>query len=181
MASVHVGAPAPPLELPTAEGRQRSLEEFRGRPVLLSFLGAANCLFCRAHVLRLIQARDSISRAGADVLLVVYHDPELVMSKMLADVDVPFVVLVDKAKVSYSRWGLRDASPWARVMPGFIVGVARIILGGAKDPGKVDDSRQTGGDFVIDPTGRIVFANQMKGYHDRATVYQLLSAAQARS
>ena len=101
-----VGTPAPSLELPAATGERRSLAEFRGRPVLISFLGPANCQFCRGHVLKMVSAKDRIDKAGADVIFVAYHDPELMMSKMLHDLDLKFVLLLDRAREAYARWGL---------------------------------------------------------------------------
>ena len=176
---LQVGSLAPRLELPTAAGARRSLEEFRGRPVLLSFLGPASCLFCRAHVLRLVQSRDSIAAAGADVVLVAYHDPELVMSNMLRDVEVPFVLLVDPTKDSYAQWGLRSRTFLARFAPGFQLAKIRLILrGAASQYTPVADESQFGGDFVIDPAGRLAFAKRMMNFHDRAPVDQMIAAAQ---
>src|SRR4029079_14637381 len=84
------GEPAPPLDLPTPDGSRRSLGEFLGRPVMVSFLGPANCLFCRAHVIRVISAKEEWTRRGADVIFVAFHDPDLVMSKMMHDLDLPY-------------------------------------------------------------------------------------------
>ena len=71
------------MELLTAAGEPWSLAGVRGRNVILSFLGPANCMFCRAHVIRLIQARDRIADMGAEVVLIAHHDPDLMMSKMM--------------------------------------------------------------------------------------------------
>lgn len=38
---LQVGDPAPPLDLPSAAGPRVRLEDFRGRPVLVSFLSHA--------------------------------------------------------------------------------------------------------------------------------------------
>jgi peroxiredoxin len=181
MPSLDVGSPAPRLELPTATGDRRSIDEFRGRPVLLSFLGPASCLFCRAHVIKMVQARDAILDAGAEVVLVAYHDPELVMSNMLRDVQVPFVLMVDHEKRSYAEWGLRAASPHARRTPGFVLAVLRLLLTVRDEYRPVDDNSQVGGDFVVDPAGRLAYVKRMRNYYDRAPVEAMIAAArQAR-
>src|SRR5262245_7403005 len=98
--------PAPALDLPTASGERRTLADLASKPHLVSFLGPAHCLFCRAHVIRIIQARDEIERMGAGVTLVTYHDPEMMTAKMLHDLDVPYTLLLDPTKKTYERWGL---------------------------------------------------------------------------
>src|SRR5438046_1863751 len=90
-----IGAAAPPLDLPTAAGERRTLADLKGKPALISFLGPAHCLFCRAHVIRMIQARNDIDSLGAGVVFVAYHDPELMTAKMLHDLELPYTLLVD--------------------------------------------------------------------------------------
>ena len=62
-----VGSRAPVLDLSTAAGERRTLEHFKDRPLLVTFLGPAHCLFCRAHVIRLIQAKDEIESLCGEV------------------------------------------------------------------------------------------------------------------
>ena len=176
-----IGAPAPPLELPTATGSRGSLGEFRGKPVVLSFLGPANCAFCRAHVIRMIQARDDIRKLGAEVVLVAYHDPELLTAKMLHSLDLPYVLLLDRERAAYARWGLGQPDFTALLRPGLYWASLRVLLSGEPWLGSVPDQRQLGGDFVIDRNGTLVFANRMKGLHDRAKVPDLLAAMEERA
>ena len=176
MAQRDVGATAPPLELPTATGERWSLADVRGRNVILSFLGPANCLFCRAHVIRLIQARESIAQANADVVLVAHHDPELMMSKMMHSLDLPFTLLFDSTRTAYHRWGLGNVNLKAFVArPGHYAAMARMINRREKTLGAVPDQNQMGGDFIVDRHGTLVFANRLRSFHDRAKVDDLLA------
>lgn len=170
-----VGAPAPPLELPTAEGQPRSLSEFRGRPVVVSFLGPAHCLFCRAHLIKMIQNQDRIAELG-DVLLVAYQDPELMMSKMMRDLAVPYVLLVDRTRESYARWGVSQYNWKAWLMPSLYPAILRLLLQRHPSLGSSPDRALLGGDFVVDRSGRLAFAQRMRGIHDRAPVSTLISA-----
>ena len=170
-----LGAPAPPLELPTAAGEPWSLAHVRGRNVILSFLGPANCAFCRAHVIRLIQARDRIAETGAEVVLVAHHDPELMMSKMMHSLNLPFTLLFDKTRSAYRGWGLGTVNFKAFVRPGLYLEVARVLLRREKSLGRAPDQTQMGGDFVVDRDGRLVFANRLRSFHDRAKVEELLA------
>lgn len=174
--SADIGTLAPALELPTATGTQRSLREFYGRPVLLSFLGPANCMFCRAHVIRMIQAQAEIARAGADVVLVAYDDPELLVAKMLRSLDLPYVLLLDLKKEAYARWGLGRVGLGSFLVPGLYWAAAKALVRPGSYLGRAPDEGQLGGDFVIDPGGRLVFVNRLRSLHDRAKLADLLAA-----
>ena len=174
-----VGAPAPDLELPAADGTTRSLREFRGRPVMLSFLGPAHCVICRGHVIRLIQARDEILSLGAEVVLVAYNDPSLLTAKMLHSLDVPFLLLVDRAKKAYGRWGLGQFGLRERLSPGMYWAILKLMLRRVPSLGTVPGQKQLGGDFVIDRDGHLAFVNRMKNIHDRASVPTLIGAVRA--
>jgi peroxiredoxin len=171
-----VGAPAPPLELPAAGGERRSLAEFRGKPVIISFLGPANCQFCRGHVLKMVSARDRIQRAGAEVIFVAYHDPDLMMSKMLHDLDLSFLLLLDRAREAYARWGLQTGTMKVFLRPGFFWAVVKLVL--RRQPSLGDappHHRQLGGDFVVDGAGKLVFVNRMRSVYDRADIDDMLA------
>jgi peroxiredoxin len=172
-----LGAPAPALDLPAADGTgPRSLEQFRGRPVLVSFLGPAHCTFCRAHLIRAIQHRQDFERMGAEVVLVAYHDPELLTSKMMHDLEVPFTLLLDPAREAYRRWGL-DRATWRNaIVPGLFVAAAKSLFSREPSLGSTPGPVQLGGDFVVGRDGRLAFVNVMRSFHDRAPMPAVLAA-----
>jgi len=171
-----IGAPAPPLELPSAAGDVRSLREFHGRPVMVSFLGPSNCQFCRAHVIKVIQARMEIDATGAEVVLVAYNDPELLMSQLFRSLELPFLLLVDKQRRAYQTWGLGQAGWEIFLNPGLYWNLMRMAARRPPSLGKAPTTNQLGGDFVIDRHGKVAFANRMKSIYDRAKVPDLLAA-----
>jgi peroxiredoxin len=172
-----LGVPAPPLELPAAGGERRSLDEFRGRPVIISFLGPANCNFCRGHVLKMVSAKDRIQTAGAEVIFVAFHDPELMMSKMLRDLDLSFVLLLDRAREAYARWGLQTGTLKALLRPGLPWAILKLMLKRPESLGSAPPHHnQLGGDFVVDRAGKLVFVNRMKSVYDRADIDDMLAA-----
>ena len=178
-----ISVSAPPLDLPTASGERRSLQEFRGRPVLISFLGPANCLFCRAHVIRVIQARHEIESLNAAVVFVAHNDPELLTAKMLHDLELPYVLLLDRTRAAYARWGLGQAGLRSVLSPGWYWAMLKTALnvwrGKESSLGKAPGRAQLGGDFVVDGTGTLVFVNRLKSFHDRAKIADLLAALRA--
>jgi len=176
-ASSGIGRPAPALELPDATGHPTSLASFRGRPVLVSFLGAANCPICRGHVIRVIQAGPAIASVGADVVFVAYHDPELVMSGLMRDLNLPYRLLVDHTRQTYARWGLGRVTLAGKLRPGLYWAILQTILKRQPHLGPTPpDPNQRGGDFVVDRQGTMVFASRMKSFYDRAKVSDLLDA-----
>lgn len=171
-----IGAAAPALDLPTASGERRSLQDFRGKPAVVSFLGPAHCLFCRAHVIKVIQARNEFDRADANVVFVAFHDPELLTSKMLHDLDLPYVLLLDRTRETYARWGLGRYGLKAVLRPALYWQMMRMMLSGEKSLGTAPNPNQLGGDFVVDRAGRLVYANRMQSFYDRAPIPDLLAA-----
>jgi peroxiredoxin len=171
-----IGAPAPALELPSANGAGRfSLAEVRGRPAVVSFLGPAHCTFCRAHVIRAIQHREDFERRGAEVVFVAFNDPERLMAQMLHDLDLPFTLLIDREQSAYRQWGLGRVTWRQLVVPGFYLAVLRSILRGDKDLGKAPPGPNSiGGDFVVDANGHVRFAHRMRSFHDRPRFADML-------
>jgi peroxiredoxin len=172
-----LGAPAPALELPAASGERHSLAEFRGKPVLISFLGPANCQFCRGHVLKMVTAKDRIQRAGAEVIFVAYHDPDLMMSKMLHDLDLSFLLLLDRAREAYARWGLQTGTLTSVLRPGLLWAVVKLAIQRQPSLGAAPPHHnQLGGDFVVDRAGKLAFVNRMRSVYDRADIDEMLAA-----
>jgi peroxiredoxin len=168
--------PAPSLELPAASGERRSLREFQGRPVMLSFLGPASCAFCRAHVIRTIQARDEFAALDATVVMVAFHDPELLMSKMMHDLKLPYLLLLDSTRETYARWGLGQFNLRSMLAPGMYWGALKFLLRREPSLGRTPNESQLGGDFVIDRAGQLAYVNRMRSVHDRARIPDLLAA-----
>jgi hypothetical protein len=151
--------------------------------VIVSFLGNAGCLFCRAHVIKIIQARDRIDALRGGVIFVVFHDPSLVMSRMMHDLDLPYVLMVDPERQAYERWGLGTATLHSKLMPGLYWETAKtawkVITGRERALSKLPDPGQLGGDFVVTRQGTLALEHRMKSFHDRAPIDDLLAAMDA--
>ncbi|MGH7845376.1 MAG: SelL-related redox protein, partial [Candidatus Binatia bacterium] len=68
--------------------------------------------------------------------------------------------------------------PWRRVFsPSTLKFYAGVLLQGRKiESYGRDDYRQSGGDFIVDGTGKILFARRSHDPADRPTVQELLAA-----
>ncbi len=94
--------PAPALQGIMLSGEQASLEDFRGKPVLVHFW-ATWCPICRTE-------EGSIDSLAADypVLTVATGSGEAAdIRKYLADNDLEFPVLMDESGMLGVRWGIR--------------------------------------------------------------------------
>ncbi|MFW5934007.1 MAG: AhpC/TSA family protein [Actinomycetota bacterium] len=115
---------------------------------------------------------------GATALFVVFDEPGLVRRTMLRELDdLPFPVLVDRDRERYVAWGLQRA-PWWRIWldPNVYRTYARLMRSGERLGAGGIDLLQLGGDFVIGPDQRIVYARPQHR-DDRPPVGELLRAA----
>jgi hypothetical protein len=109
-------------------------------------------------------------------VFVTFDDPEAVRGSLLAGLEVPYPVLVDRERESYRAWGLRrssvagiwlDPRVWARY--------TSLILRGERMHRPTADTLQLGGDFVLDRDGIVVYARPQQR-DDRPPVGALLAA-----
>jgi peroxiredoxin len=85
-------------------------------------------------------------------------------------------VLADPERKLYQAFGLGRAS-WRRLLsPRVLVGYFGLVLRGRRIRMAHEDVHQLGGDFVIDPTGRVVYAHPSADPMDRPDVAELLEA-----
>ena len=109
--------------------------------------------------MKVLRRRERLEAAGATALFVVHDDPELVCTTMLAGLEVPFPVLVDRDRAGYGAWGLPRASVlriWGD--PRVWLRYLRSALGGVRPRRLGRDTLQLGGDFVVAPDGRIAYS-----------------------
>ena len=76
MASPRVGEPAPDFSLPGTGGREYSLQEYRGQPVVLVFYPGDNTAVCTTQLNAYSSDVDQFADLGAQVLAVSPQDVE---------------------------------------------------------------------------------------------------------
>jgi len=122
-----------------------------------------------------------LDEIGATAVFVTFDDPEPVRERLLAGLDVPYPVLVDRERETYRAWGLRRSSVagvwldprlWARY--------ASLLVRGERLRRPGSDTLQLGGDFVIDREGIVVYARSQER-DDRPPVGELLAALRRSS
>ena len=94
---------------------------------------------------------------------------------MMHSLELPFPVLLDKSRESYSAWGLGRTNLFgAMLSPTLNWRYLKLLLRGERFLGFAPDMFQLGGDFVIDPHGKIAYACRMRNNGDRASADTLL-------
>ncbi|MCO6431693.1 MAG: TlpA family protein disulfide reductase [Deltaproteobacteria bacterium] len=93
----------PRIELPDLEGKKHSLEDYRGKVVLLNFW-ASWCLPCVAELPALQNLYDQLRDSGFVVIAVGIDDDEASLAEFKRRFGLSFPVLVDKSGTVKSRY-----------------------------------------------------------------------------
>lgn len=128
--------------------------------------------------MKVLEQRRRLEAAGATALFVAFDEPALLRRTLLAGLELPFPVLVDRDRSAYAAWGLSRASVlriWAdpRVWARYL----RVALGGQRPTRFGADTLQLGGDFVLDGAGLVAYARPQRS-DDRPPVAVLLAAVE---
>lgn len=120
--------------------------------------------------------REELRRRDINVLLVSFEALERVR-RYVAEDEIEWPILSDEAHELCEAYGLGRASlmrTW--LSPRTIAYYCKAAFGGKKIRRPTSDTGQLGGDFLIDPVGRIVFAFRSAEPADRPRVRQILEA-----
>ena len=123
----------------------------------------------------MLERHAEIESIPAAVVLVAYDEASLLGAKVLRDLPLPFPLVLDMSREVYARWGMGRTTVFgAMLSPSLNWRYLRLLLQGERFLGFAPDMFQLGGDFVIDPHGRIAFAHRMRHNGDRAEVSRLV-------
>lgn len=106
MPGLSVGQVAPDFRLPSAQGPDVSLQDYRGRKnVIVWFTKGMGCVFCRQHMSQLARVAPELAKRNTDVLQVTPSPLERARfyAKKYA---LPFTYLADADDAVRRRWGL---------------------------------------------------------------------------
>ncbi len=95
----------PDFKLPDLQGRHFSLQDYRGKPVIVNFW-ATWCPPCRAELPSMNRAWKKISGEIAMIAINVGEDEETI-KRFLQDYPIDFQLLLDKNASSIQQWPVR--------------------------------------------------------------------------
>lgn len=120
--------------------------------------------------------REELERRDINVLLVSFEPLERVRHYVVED-EFEWPILSDESHQLYLAYGLGRSSvmrTW--LSPRTIAYYCKAVFRGKKIRRPTSDTGQLGGDFLIDPAGRIAFAFRSTEPADRPGVRQILEA-----
>ena len=126
--------------------------------------------------MKVTQRSDRLGKHGALAVFVSFDEPASVRRLLLTDIRCPWPLLIDTDREAYRAWGLRRASFRQLWMdPNLYRQYTRLLRGGERIRGSGSDTRQLGGDFIVDSHGRIAYSRPQRR-DDRPPVGVLLRA-----
>jgi len=127
-----------------------------------------------------IENKNEIEELGGEVLLIAFDDLSLLQAKMLSEIELPYPLLIDESRETYGAWGMGRTNVFgAMLSPELNWRYLKLLAKGERFLGFAPDMFQLGGDFVVDPEGKMAFAYRMRNNGDRASTDTLLSAMAA--
>jgi peroxiredoxin len=119
--------------------------------------------------------KDQLESKGVAIVVVSFAEPARLASYQSIH-QWPFPILADPDRAAYLHFGLGRLA-WRHVFsPSTIKFYAGMLLKGRKlENYDRDDYRQSGGDFIVDKTGEILFAHRSHDPADRPKAEELLA------
>ncbi len=160
-----LGTSAPDFTADSLGGRRVSLDQLRGRPLLLKFYRFATCPVCNLHMHRFIQEHHLVTEAGLTTI-VFYHSPAEKLAMAQND-PAPFDLVPDPAKKIFAAFGVENGLR-GLVSPAVMRDYAKALAAGYSPGLFSSDGGITGNpaDFIVDASGRIAFAHYGRHYAD---------------
>ena len=118
--------------------------------------------------------KDRFEARRVSIIVISFAEPER-LAQYEAQHQWPFVMLADPKRTAYDAFALKRLS-WLQVFsPATVKLYWRLLREGKKreDYGK-DDIYQSGGDFLIDRDGNVLFSHRSQDPADRPTAKKLL-------
>jgi hypothetical protein len=122
--------------------------------------------------------RDRLHEFGSVEIAMITFSTDDLVDDYRRRVDLPFPILLDRDRTSYLNYGLDRATNRRVWNLGTLRRYSDILRrDGIRDLRRpTEDTRQLGGDFVIDARGRLAWGFWSEGPDDRPSVDEILTA-----
>ena len=107
---LNIGDAAPDFSVADTDGVMRSLSDYQGSGLLLSFHRYAACPMCNLHIHELTVHWPELQKSGLQILAVFMSDSNRVMDQYAAR-DVPFPLAADPERLMYDAYGIEYSIP----------------------------------------------------------------------
>jgi peroxiredoxin len=170
---IQPGMLAPTFRSTDLFGDPLDLADYRGQPLLLTFLRNAACALCNLRVHELITHYPALAQQGLAVIAV-FESPRAAMLEYVGRQDAPFPLLADPQAELYDRYGVETSEAklaHTMAMPETQTAVAAAAaLGFAliQEPGS--NFNRMPADFLIGPDGVVLRAHYASFITDHLTL-----------
>lgn len=108
---------APPFTLPSLEGQEKTLEEFKGRPILLHFW-ATWCPPCREEMPLFQKIYSELSASGLVIIGINVGDSPEIVRNFVRELGISFPILLDEKGEIANKYGVRGLPTTFWIDPG---------------------------------------------------------------
>jgi D-cysteine desulfhydrase len=169
-----VGTQAPVFAVTDGKGASLSLADLQGRKTVLIFLRHLGCPICRMEIAELKRRIGEFKDAGAEVVVFVDSPAESVTEFAQRD-DVTFRIVADPQRSVYAHYGIERGGLLDFIAPGAALRSVKATLKGHMH-GRFEGSELLlPGDFVLDASGKILYAHRGAHIGDNTPLDTLLA------
>lgn len=129
---------------------------------------------CQAHLGEVKASKAAFERSGAAIVVVSFAEPAQLVHYQEHH-HWPFPILADPERSAYRAFSLKRLSWFQLFSPKTLMRYLKLFREGMKreDYGQ-DDIHQSGGDFLLDREGNVLFAHRSRNPADRPSAPELL-------
>jgi len=167
------GEPAKHFTTKDVFDRYISLDNYKGKKLMLSFYRYASCPLCNLRINQLIQQYNSFHDNGLE-MLAFFQSPKESILEYVGKHDAPFSIIADPNRKVYRTYGVE--SSWIGFFKGSVLKISRLkeaIEKGFK-PGRMEGNKALiPADFLIDEDQNIVRAYYGKDIGDHLPIEEI--------
>jgi len=86
----------------------QTLEQYRGKPLLISFMRFASCPFCNLRLWYLQQRYDILHAQGLQIVIIFESSPEVIKA-LFDESPLPFPIIADPTRALYQMYGVEQS------------------------------------------------------------------------
>ncbi|DAC37608.1 MAG: hypothetical protein CMA08_01215 [Euryarchaeota archaeon] len=174
---IQAGDKAPKISLPSVDGQQVSLEQFKGQRVIFTFFRFASCPFCNIRIDRLTKRWSEFPEGT--VMIGVFDADVDELRKRIGKRDVPFILVADSTYEHFERHGV--VKSFGRFMWGAVRSPLTFMAATLKGyfPRTLSLSRMSTipVDLLIDEEGIVAEAHYCKDTADHLSIEKMVAFA----
>ena len=161
------GQDAIDFNLKDINGNGHSLENYRGKKLLISFFRYASCPFCNLRFHRLLKKHDDFAEMGLQQLAF-FESPVESIRKHAGKTNSPITIIADPKRRMYRQYGVETSL--SEFLGGIITRLPEVMYAMLKGylPGKMEgDYTMMPADILIGPDLKVAIAHYGKdlGHH----------------